>query len=503
MTGEAGEAGQEEVIRFLSDPATHGGAAVERVDTHISRLFLAGDRAWKLKRAIRANYLDFSTLDRRERSCRREIAVNRAAGDLYLGVVPVTREAEGLALGGPGAPVEWLVAMRRFDRSLELDRLCDAGRLTLPMVERLADEVAALHRAAPPAPGFGDIGDLRARIDQIAGALAGAGPGWRDAAGEWRGAARAALEPLAGLVARRRWLGRTRRCHGDLHLGNVVLLGERPVPFDAIEFDEAIASIDLLYDLALTLADLLTRGRRDLANALLSRYLGATRDHGGLPPLPLFLSMRGAVRAMAAASRGAAEEAERDLAFAARGLRQRAAPRLVALGGVSGSGKSTLARALAPRLAPLAGAVVIRSDVTRKRMMGARPEDRLPPAAYGPEADRKVLARIAWDARAALRAGTAVVLDATFLDPEARACLAAHARAEGVPFDGIWLDLPAAEAAARVERRTADASDATGEVVARQAARADPPAGWRVIAAGRPAGEVAAEAARILGAREG
>ena len=259
----APEAGQREVISFLSDPATHGGATVERVDTHISRIFLAGERAWKLKRALRTNYLDFSTLDRREESCRRELEVNKAAEDVYVGVTPVVCRDGRLRLGEPGAPIEWLVQMRRFDSSQELDRLCDSGRLTLSIIERLADEVAALHRAAPKTSGFGDAEDLRARIDQIADALVDAAVGV-DLATKvptWRSAAQAARAAHTALIERRARLGRVRRCHGDLHLGNVVMLGDRPTPFDAIEFNEAIASIDVLYDLALALSDLLMRGR--------------------------------------------------------------------------------------------------------------------------------------------------------------------------------------------------------------------------------------------------
>jgi len=155
------EASQRAVIAFLSDPATHGGAAVERVDTHISRLFLAGGRAWKLKRAIRTNYLDFTTLGLREASCRRELEVNAGAGELYLGVVPVVRRGGRLRLGGEGEPVDWLVEMRRFDRSRELDRLCEGGALDRATVERLADTVAALHARAPETPGFARRHDPR------------------------------------------------------------------------------------------------------------------------------------------------------------------------------------------------------------------------------------------------------------------------------------------------------------------------------------------------------
>ncbi len=503
LVWQASEDSQKEVIAFLSDPATHGGLPVDRVDTHISRIFLAGERAWKLKRARRTNFLDFSTLEQRERMCRRELEVNRLVIGIYIGMTPVVRRDGRLRLGGPGEPVEWLVEMRRFDRSHELDRLCDRGALTFPIVERLADEIAALHRAAPRTPGFGDPEDVKARIDQIADALEDACDerGFADAVARWRTEADATRLARSDMIDNRCRLGRVRRCHGDLHLGNVVLLGGRPTPFDAIEFNESIASIDVLYDLAMALSDLLTRGCSGLANGLLNRYLSMTRDYGGLPLLPLYVSMRGAVRAMTAASRGASEEATRGLGFATEALRQVAEPRLIAIGGISGTGKSTLARSLAPRIAPLAGAVIIRSDVVRKRVYGARPESRLPEAAYTGRMDAKVLARMAYVARVALRAGFPVVLDATFLRKEARDCAAAVARAEGVRFDGIWLVLPADEAVRRVEGRGPDASDATAGVVARQASRTAPSSGWAKLQAGRPLEDVLSEAEGRLAAQ--
>ncbi|MBU3031815.1 AAA family ATPase [Paracoccus marinaquae] len=498
LTG--GEAGQREVIGFLCDPATHGGLPVERVDTHISRIFLAGDRAWKMKRAIRTNYLDFSTLALRGASCRREMEVNAAAGDLYREVIPVTRREGRLHLGGDGTPVEWLVGMRRFDRNDELGRLCDAGRLTRIAAEDLADRIALGHAAAPVTPDHGDDADLRGRIDQIAGALSAAADG-RDlarAARDWRAAAHRARQAQAGLIACRHRCHRIRRCHGDLHLGNVVMIAGQPTPFDAIEFNEAIASIDVLYDLALTLADLLARGRGDLGNAMLNRYLSATRDYRGLALMPLFLSMRGAVRAMTAASRGDDTEARRNLDFAIRALSPPAAPRLLAIGGLSGSGKSSIARALAPRMGPLTGAVVIRSDVTRKRLAGAAPETRLPETGYSAAMNRRVMARMTCDARAALRTGTTVLLDATFLGADWQACVERLAMHEGVAFDGLWLDLPPEAAMHRVEARGPDASDATTEVIRRQVADAACPAGWHQVPAGGRLDEVIAAAATAL-----
>ncbi len=491
----ATEQAQRAVIAFLEDPATHGGAAVTRVDTHISRIFLAGDLAWKLKRAVRTNYLDFSDPAERERLCRWELDLNGRNAPFYLDVVPVCRDGARLTLGGPGQPVDWVLKMRRFDRAQELDRLADAGALDRPMIEALADGTAAMHDRAPMTPGFGDGRDVRARIDQIAGALDAAG----GAAGDWHAAAQDALTPLIPLCDRRARSGRVRRCHGDLHLGNIVRIEGRPVPFDAIEFNEDIASIDVLYDIAFTLMDLLTRGLDPLANALMNRYLARTGDYRGLPLLPLYLSMRAAVRAMVAASRGDEARAARDMEFARHALSRRARPVLLAAGGLSGTGKSTLARALAPQIAPLAGAVVIRSDVVRKRLLGAPPETPLPASAYSDRIGRRVMARMAADARQALRAGLPVILDATFLGDEARACAPALSRNAGVHFHGLWLDLPPDQARTRLEGRGPDASDADAAVLARQARHAEPPEGWQVVDASGSPEQVLTRARALLG----
>lgn len=489
------EKDQQPVIAFLEDPSTHGGVRVERVDTHISRIFLAGDTAWKLKRAIRTNYLDFTDTAERERLCRRELDLNGRNAPFYLDVVPVCRDGAQLSLAGPGQPVDWLLKMRRFDRAQELDRLADTGALDRPLIEALADGIAAMHGRAPLTPGFGDGPDVHARIDQIAAALDAAGI----AAQDWHAAAQDRLTPLAPLCDRRAGAGRVRRCHGDLHLGNIVRIDGRPVPFDAIEFNEDIASIDVLYDIAFTLMDLLTRGLGPLANALMTRYLARTGDYRGLTLLPLYLSMRAAVRAMVAASSGDATRAGWDMEFATDALPRRARPVLLATGGLSGTGKSTLARALAPQIAPLAGAVVIRSDVVRKRLHGAAPETPLPATAYTDRANRRVMAHMAADARQALRAGVPVILDATFLGDEARACASALARNAGVHFHGLWLDLPPGQARIRLEARGPDASDADAAVLARQALHADPPVGWQSLdAAGTPA-QVLARARAALG----
>jgi len=496
----------EAVIALLSDPATHDGEPVARVDTHISHIFLAGDRAYKLKRPIRTNFLDFRTPERREAACRRELEVNRAlAGTLYLDVLPIVRREGALRLGGQGEAVDWVVAMRRFDRERELDRVADRGELDVAKAEALADAVAEMHCAAPRTPRHGGAAKVRATIRQIAGAIEAA-PGAAPAADRveaWREAAEERLSPSARQLESRRRHGHVRRCHGDLHLGNIVLLDGRPTPFDALEFDEEMASTDVLYDIAFVLMDLRERGLVAEANAFLGRYLSVTRDFSGLGLLPLFVSMRAAVRALVAASRQTPEpgapDADARLDFALEALRQRPAPELIAIGGLSGSGKSTVARRAAPRIGPGAGAVVLRSDLTRKRMFGVSPEGRLPEAAYRSGVVAAVYERLRRDAGRALRAGRPVILDATFLAAEEREAARRLAASAGVPFHGLWLACDPDEMRRRVAARRNDASDADLTVLERQLAEAEEPADWTRI---RSEGPVDAAVASTLEAVE-
>jgi aminoglycoside phosphotransferase family enzyme/predicted kinase len=495
---------QARIVRFLADPATHGGAAVERVDTHISHIFLAGERAYKLKRALKTNFLDFSTLSGREAACRRELEVNAAvASGIYRGVLPVVEDSGALRLGGAGEAVDWVVEMNRFDRTEEFDALAEAGRLAPELIDALADVVAEMHAKAPPAPDYGGAERVGATIRQIAEAIeatpAGAGlAGLRD---DWRGRAEAALADRAAQLDARRRHGFVRRCHGDLHLGNICLFEGRPTPFDALEFNEEMASTDVMYDLAFIVMDLVEHDMRPAANALLNRYLGATRDYSGVALLPLFISMRAAVRALVAASRSVADprgpSAEDRLRFAVESLENAGISQLIAIGGLSGSGKSTIARRIAPKLG--ACSVLLRSDVARKRMFGAAPEEALAEAAYGAEASARVYRLLEKDAGRALRSGAVVILDATYLSMDDRRRAERVARLQGVDFKGIWLTCPPDELRRRVAARSlagADASDATVAVLEQQLAH-DPGAGdWTVL---RSEGRVEETARRALG----
>ncbi len=480
--------GQAEVFAFLADPATHGGAPVRRIDTHSAAVFLAGDRAFKVKRAVRYRFLDFSTLAQRHAACEAELEVNRAfAPALYLRVVAITRESDGaLALAGRGACVEWAVEMRRFDEGKTLDHLADGGAIDLALADRLARAVVASHERIPVVEAAPWIAALATYIDQNEAAFR-ASPELFDAA---QAAAlgresRVMLDRLRPLLAARGEQGLVRRGHGDLHLGNVALIDGAPVLFDAIEFSPLIAAGDVFYDLAFLLMDLVERDLGTAANVVLNRYLAETRrasDLDALAALPFFMSLRAAIRANVTAARaaiaapagtrGGAREAARAEArkyFAlARRLIRPPPPVLVGIGGLSGSGKSQLARALAPALGRAPGAIVLRTDVERKALAGVGEGERLPAEAYTAESATQVYASLAEKARRIVAAGHSAVVDAVFAKAEERHALSAVAHGSGVKFHGLFLTADMATRLARTGARHGDASDADEAVVRAQ-----------------------------------
>lgn len=486
--------GQAEAARFLADLA--GRAPIE---THISAVFVGRDTVWKLKKAVRLPYLDFSTLEQRAQFLARELELNRpTAPGLYRDVAAIRRADDGLGFApeATGPVVDWVLRMAPVPAEAFLDRIAEAGGLTPGLLDALGDAVVADHQHRPVWREGDPAAALRAVAEANAAAARAAGLP-EAAIARWEGAILAALAARADWQRARGRAGFVRRCHGDLHLGNLCLFAGRPVPFDALEFDETLARIDLGYDLAFLLMDLDTRGQRAAANRVLNRTLARSGDTGLLRGLAPFLSLRALVRAHIRAGLGAAAEAATLLAAAAEYLVPRPA-RMIAVGGLQGTGKSTLARALAPDLGAAPGAVVLRSDEIRKRLCEVAPEVRLPADAYGAAMNERVNEALLAAARDVVDAGQAAILDATFLAPGRRSAAAAVARAAGVPFQGLWLTAPAAVLEARVAARDGDASDADVTVLraALAAAPATPP--WPEIAASDAAAAVAA-ARRALG----
>ena len=463
-------------------------AGAAPVETHISAVFLGADTVWKLRKAVRLSFLDFSALAERHRTALREFELNAAAAPgLYRDVVPVVRRPDGtLALGGAGEAVDWVVRMARVPAGDFLENRLSSG-LDAALLDALGDSVAAWHAALPPVdkdqaaalPGV-VAGNARAALN------AGLKP---DRVEAWRAGALAALAALAGWLRGRTAAGFVRRAHGDLHVGNICVWQGRPVPFDALEFDEDLATIDLGYDLAFLLIDLNVRAGRPAANRVLNRYVARTGDVGLLAGLPAFLSLRAMVRAHVEARSGHGAAAARYLEAALAFLNP-PPPVVVAVGGLPGTGKSTLARALAPELGAAPGALVLRSDEIRKRRHGLAPEQRLPPSAYAEPVSRAVMAELWQGVREAVAAGHAAIADATFLDPADRGAVA---RAAGsARFLGAWLQAPLAVLERRVAARSGDASDADVAVLRRAAAAGAGAGDWLAVDAGEAAAALAA-----------
>ncbi|TIP21193.1 AAA family ATPase, partial [Mesorhizobium sp.] len=435
---------QDAVVDMLKDPATYGETGpVETIETHISRIFLVGQRAFKMKRAVNLPYVDFSTPALRVTACEKEVELNSStAPGLYLGVHRITRQGDRLALDGSGELVDAVIEMVRFDQSNFLDRMGTAGTLTPALMTGVARMIAQYHRGVDVIHAAGGSANIGGVLEINSAGFATSHVFDETEIEALNAAFRAALARHAGLLDRREAAGRVRRCHGDLHLRNICVFDGEPRLFDCIEFNDQIATVDVLYDLAFLLMDLWHRGFPEFANLVMNRYLDEADDEDGFILLPFLMAVRAAVRAHVTATQ--VEEGSQDstkLVAEARSYFQLAhdllaetPPRLVAIGGLSGSGKTTIAEALAPRIGAPPGARIVESDRIRKAMHGVPAETKLPDKAYRPGVSERVYRQIAWRSELILAEGGTVVADAVFDKPEDRERIERAASEANVPF---------------------------------------------------------------------
>jgi aminoglycoside phosphotransferase family enzyme/predicted kinase len=488
---------QERVFAFLTDPAAH--PLVHRIDTHAASVFLEGDRALKIKRAVHFPYLDYSTLAQRKAACDEEVKINRQfAPQIYHRVVPITQANDGsLSIEGDGKPVEYAIEMTRFDERQTIDHLAAAGPLDPDLVDAIADVIKASHDMAPLAPAEPWLASIPVIIESNTTAFREAVCFPAVDIEHLRQASLSAFSRIRGLLERRGRQGYVRRCHGDLHLANIVLIDGKPVLFDAIEFDPDIASVDVLYDVAFAIMDFTRYGRQAAANTLLNRYLALTASENldALAALPLFMSLRAAIRANVLLARLGRKSLDRERAMKpARAYFKLAhltirppAPILVAIGGLSGTGKSVLARGLAPSITPQPGAVVLRTDVLRKQLFKVGETDRLPESAYRPEVTAQIYETLVQRAILVLSQGHSVVVDAVFARETERRAICDAARRLNVRFVGLFLVTDLATRLSRIGHRKHDASDATPEIAGLQEKYNTGAVDWAVIdASGTP-----------------
>lgn len=512
----AQEQAQHAIRDFLrSRLEAEDGAPPQQRDTHISVILLSGARAFKLKRALHLPYADFSTPQLRLAACEAELHLNRrTAPQLYRAVRCITREDDGsFAIDGEGALVDAMVEMRRFDEEGLFDRLAARGELSTGLLDALADAIAAFHEEAEPVTDAHGAQRLADVIALNASSMADLPALPRETVADLLRRQEAECTRHAALLDARAGAGMIRRCHGDLHLRNICLHEERPQLFDCIEFNETIATTDTLYDLAFLLMDLRARAAEDagLARAaahVANRYVDRSRDDAGYALLPLFMSLRAAIRAIVAATQIAegdddpalVRQMQRYLALAGD-LLDPAPQSLVALGGFSGSGKTTIAEALSPLIGTPPGARILESDRLRKHLHGVSPETPLGPQAYTKEASQAVYAEMRARAASVLSAGGSVILEAVHARPEDRNAAAAIAAEAGCPFHGFWLDVDPVALEARIAGRARSASDATRAVLESQIATGTGPLDWhRLPPAGEGQAGITAQVEAIVGA---
>lgn len=464
---------QSKVIAWLRE----GGAwqaAPDVAETHAALVFMIGDRAFKMKKAVDLGYLDFSTLERRRATLERELTLNRrTAASLYLGVRPVCEDGGGkISLDGEGEPIEWLLEMRRFPEGALLSAMADRGALTEDVVRRLAARIASFHEQEEVVPHYDwpasvariaseNAMDLRSQSDVFGGQAVDAVIAQRE---QMRQACASQLILQSGDV---------RHCHGDLHLRNAFLDHDEPTLFDCIEFNDFYALIPPLYDLAFLLMDLEARRLPHLANAALNSWWlerGQARWDPGmrsLRALPLYLSLRAEISAKTMALVPAQLPRARDYLKLAQNLKADT-PRLVAIGGLSGTGKSSLGRTIAGDIGARPGAIHLRSDQIRKRLAGVGDDQRLTSSTYTAQASDRVYEHMFALAGSALEAGHSVILDAVFAREAERERAARVARESHAAFAGFWLEARTTMLEQRLNARRGDASDADVEVLRKQ-----------------------------------
>jgi aminoglycoside phosphotransferase family enzyme/predicted kinase len=424
--------------------------------------------------------VNFTTLEARRQACLEELRLNRRlVPELYLDVLAIHGSAAQPTLANRGPIIEYAVKMRQFPAGAVVADSVE--RLATPEIDALAVLVASFHHSAPRA-GPGEHFGLPDQIWQpAADSLAQLSEHLTEDAGRVRLRQaglflEAQFRRNRDIMERRHAAGAVRECHGDLHLGNLVRLGDRVVPFDALEFDPALRWIDVLSEVAFLVMDLENHGRRDLGFRFLNRYLDATGDHEGLSVLPFYLSYRALVRAKVRAMTppGLTDETrlavDRLLGYAADPHGGTSAV-LVLMCGVSGTGKSWLAE----RLATATPAIHIRSDVERKRLFGLdalqRTESPAETGIYAPSASERTYERLCAIADTALHAGFPVIVDATNLRREHRAPFLTVARSVGCPAAILVCEADRPTIESRVRARLAagrDPSEARLEVVDRQ-----------------------------------
>lgn len=494
---------------FFLNPSSyaHATTVIKHVETHISDLFLTGLFAYKVKKSLQLDFLDFSTVEKRREYCEKELILNKKfAPDLYESVVAVFEDDGVLSFEGEGVPVEYAVKMKQFDEHSLFSELLEDGNLTNELIVQVTRSIARFHRNAELRHGCWGPSQIRDLVAENISSLSAHAPELvsRELIASLSSKIDEALSLLGHLILSRQSTF-VRSLHGDLHLRNIALLSGQPIVFDGIEFNDQLSNCDVWADIAFLTMDLRYRKHPELAMNVINVYLEENDDFEGLSLLRLYESYRAQVRAKVSclefdaigeprqkhhAKESAALHSELALKCLDSGERF-----ILAIGGFSGTGKTTLARALAP----LIGAIHIRSDVVRKHLLGIELLDRADANAYTAHMEERVYDEMRRRARIAVSAGYGVIVDAVHRSADQRFQIENLAKELDCPCSRVWCSLPLEAARERVRRRSGDASDATEQVVVEQFRGDISNINWNILETHRPLGELLEQARGYCG----
>lgn len=472
------------LIQHMLQPQFYPHAVVEPirlVQTHVSYVLLTGDYAYKVKKPVDFGFLNYSTLALRHHFCQEELRLNqRGAALLYLEVLAITQTGDGFQLGGEGEPVEYAVKMRQFPQETLLSQLFERGELTEDLLLRLADAIATFHRQAETNDhirSFGEIPQIRQSIDENYEQTVGfiGGPQTQEQFDQTQAYTDRIFAEQADLFHQRLEQNWIRACHGDLHLNNISLWQDQLLLFDCIEFNEPFRFVDVMFDIAYIVMDLMVKSRPDLTTVFLNQYVEQTGDWEGLQLLPLYVSRQAYVRgkvisfllndpAIATAEKEQIAATAAPYYHLAWVYGQPRAGRLFLMSGLSGSGKSTTAR----QLAKLSGAVHIRSDAVRKHLAGVPLQERGSDALYTAEMTQKTYDRLLELGMRLAKAGYTVILDAKYDRQAMRHAAIAAAEVAQLPLTILYCTASMEVLRDRLQQRTGDIADATVQVLANQ-----------------------------------
>ncbi len=466
---------EQRIVKFLSSKQAyaHPVGEIDRRETHVSHVFLAGDYAYKMKKAVNFPFLVATELSQREHFCELELTLNRRlAPDIYLDKVPIVETPEGLQIGGKGKTVEWVVKMNRLPDGMMLDQLMAKKKVVLEDMQNMADRLMPFFKKAERGAAIDAYGTPEKVAELVLGNVAECEMflGTLLDEADKRFIVQAYKQFLVlhqDTLAKRVNQKRIIDGHGDLRCENICMTDPVNI-FDCVEFQPAFRCGDVLNDLSFLVMDLEFRGQPELGDVLVERYRSAFKDTSLDKMLPFYKChrslVRGKVRGFAWDQLKDTPEGKRIKTLSRKHFKlgrqyaeQFSQPRLILVGGLIGSGKSTLGG----KLADAFGAEWLRSDEIRIKEFGEHRSDTngFSNGLYAPQVSDKVYKRMISKAEKALRAGQSVVCDATFSKVEGRVALHELATKHGASFHFFECTVPKAVALERIAKRAAEKSD--------------------------------------------